>query len=78
MKRATKLMMALALLAVTLAPVSQGLAGEKKPLIQMAILLDTSNSMDGLINQAKSVRSVMSDLIDGYYAAVERLQKMAP
>ena len=54
MKRATKLMMALALLAVTLAPVSQGLAGEKKPLIQMAILLDTSNSMDGLINQAKS------------------------
>ncbi|MFH0975457.1 MAG: vWA domain-containing protein [Spirochaetota bacterium] len=27
---------------------------EKKELIQMAILLDTSNSMDGLINQAKS------------------------
>jgi len=30
-------------------------AAEKaKPVIQMAILLDTSNSMDGLINQAKS------------------------
>jgi hypothetical protein len=27
---------------------------DKKELIQMAILLDTSNSMDGLINQAKS------------------------
>ncbi len=27
---------------------------EKKELIQLAILLDTSNSMDGLINQAKS------------------------
>jgi von Willebrand factor type A domain len=26
----------------------------RKPLIQIAILLDTSNSMDGLINQAKS------------------------
>ena len=27
---------------------------KKKPLIQLAILLDTSNSMDGLINQAKA------------------------
>jgi hypothetical protein len=27
---------------------------EPKPVIQMAILLDTSNSMDGLINQARS------------------------
>ena len=27
---------------------------EKKELIQMAVLLDTSNSMDGLIGQAKS------------------------
>jgi len=38
------------------APV-MGQAGERKkekPLIQMAILLDTSNSMDGLINQAKA------------------------
>ncbi len=26
----------------------------KKPLVQIAILLDTSNSMDGLINQARS------------------------
>lgn len=29
-------------------------SAEKEELIQMAILLDTSNSMDGLINQAKS------------------------
>lgn len=29
-------------------------AKEPKPVIQMAILLDTSNSMDGLINQARS------------------------
>jgi hypothetical protein len=28
--------------------------GEQKPLIQLAILLDTSNSMDGLISQAKT------------------------
>jgi hypothetical protein len=27
---------------------------DRKPVIQMAILLDTSNSMDGLINQAKA------------------------
>ena len=26
----------------------------KRPLVQIAILLDTSNSMDGLIEQAKS------------------------
>ena len=26
----------------------------EKPLIQLAILLDTSNSMDGLINQTKA------------------------
>ena len=29
-------------------------AGDGRPLIQLALLLDTSNSMDGLINQAKS------------------------
>ena len=27
---------------------------QKRPLIQIAILLDTSNSMDGLISQAKT------------------------
>ena len=27
---------------------------ERRPVIQLALLLDTSNSMDGLINQAKS------------------------
>src|SRR5688572_9728754 len=39
------------------APGSPGLAespGTKPPLIQIALLLDTSSSMSGLINQAKS------------------------
>ena len=54
MKIVTKLLVATILVVAVLAPAHRGLAGEKKPLIQMAILLDTSNSMDGLINQAKS------------------------
>lgn len=33
---------------------SINLFADKKPVIQLAILLDTSNSMDGLINQAKA------------------------
>jgi hypothetical protein len=43
--------------AVVLLPAFNGNAiaqNEKKEVIQMAVLLDTSNSMDGLINQAKS------------------------
>jgi hypothetical protein len=32
----------------------EGKTKKRKPLIQIALLLDTSNSMDGLINQAKS------------------------
>lgn len=34
--------------------VQQSTPSEEKPLIQVALLLDTSNSMDGLIDQAKS------------------------
>ncbi len=33
---------------------SQSRMDERRPVIQLALLLDTSNSMDGLINQAKS------------------------
>ncbi len=46
------LMITLCLLAVTL-PLSAAPA-KNQPLIQLAILLDTSNSMDGLIEQAKT------------------------
>ena len=36
----------------------------KKPLVQVAILLDTSNSMDGLIEQAKSqLWSIVNEFI---------------
>ena len=50
---------ALTLCAALLAPLARGgeaaaEAKAKKPLIQLAILLDTSNSMDGLIAQAKT------------------------
>jgi hypothetical protein len=34
--------------------VEQAKIVEKKPVVQIALLLDTSNSMDGLIEQAKS------------------------
>ena len=58
MKRARMLAAVVAaLLAVAqAAPAAQTAAGrdEGKPLIQLAILLDTSNSMDGLIAQAKT------------------------
>lgn len=41
---------------------------EAKPLVQVAILLDTSNSMDGLINQAKGqLWKIVSDLATGKY-----------
>lgn len=37
-------------------------ANDKRPLVQIALLLDTSNSMDGLIDQAKSqLWSIVSD-----------------
>lgn len=65
MKRMLSLVFSLALTSTTFAndppsiacgPISgtQPAAAATKPLIQMAILLDTSNSMDGLIDQARS------------------------
>ena len=47
---ATVLMLAVSASAKTVAPA----APVKKPVIQLAILLDTSNSMDGLIDQART------------------------
>jgi len=55
MKTLMKMMMLVALTGMLYAPAAQGRSKTaKKPLIQMAILLDTSSSMDGLIDQAKS------------------------
>jgi NAD(P)H-dependent flavin oxidoreductase YrpB (nitropropane dioxygenase family) len=42
------------------------------------VAFNPAGQVIGMINQVKSVRSVMSDLIDGYCEAVERLQKMTP
>ena len=55
----TRTATALVLCAALLAPTAHGAEGAaeakaNKPLIQLAILLDTSNSMDGLIAQAKT------------------------
>ncbi len=52
MKTITKIILAVLLLSVQIPLFSQN--RESRPLIQLALLLDTSNSMDGLINQAKS------------------------
>lgn len=49
---AVSTLLAVASLCLTLHPA--GANAEETPLIQLAILLDTSNSMDGLINQARS------------------------
>jgi hypothetical protein len=50
------LLTALALLSTSLSAsaLDQSKRPTKKPLVQIAVLLDTSNSMDGLIEQAKS------------------------
>jgi NAD(P)H-dependent flavin oxidoreductase YrpB (nitropropane dioxygenase family) len=42
------------------------------------VAFNPAGQVIGMINQVRSVRSVMSDLIDGYGEAVERLQKMTP
>lgn len=47
-------MLAAALFATVAVSLAHGAWAQEKPVIQLAILLDTSNSMDGLINQAKS------------------------
>ena len=55
MKTAMKMMMLVAVMGMLYAPTAEGRSkAAKKPLIQMAILLDTSSSMQGLIDQAKS------------------------
>jgi hypothetical protein len=43
-----------------------------------AVAFNPAGQVIGMLNQVKSVRSVMSDLIDGYYEAAERLQDPAP
>ncbi|HJQ39302.1 MAG TPA: VWA domain-containing protein [Thermoanaerobaculia bacterium] len=44
----------IASLLIALAITGTAAAQQKKPLIQVAVLLDTSNSMDGLIDQART------------------------
>jgi hypothetical protein len=53
--RIVSLFAAVALVAnVATTPAAASQSDRRKPLVQVAILLDTSNSMDGLIEQAKS------------------------
>lgn len=52
-KKVKSMVVIVLMLVLVTIPVSANKAGGK-PLVQMAILLDTSNSMDGLIDQAKS------------------------
>ncbi len=47
----TRTLIASLLIAIAFAGTA---AAQKKPLIQVAVLLDTSNSMDGLIDQART------------------------
>ena len=55
MRKVIRIAAVLIVAAAVLAPMSANAQRKRaKPLIQMAILLDTSNSMDGLINQAKA------------------------
>ena len=44
----------LAATALTIPALAQAPAAKPHPTVQLAILLDTSNSMDGLIDQAKT------------------------
>jgi hypothetical protein len=65
----------LIVIAATLLPAETGPAGEE-PVIQVAILLDTSNSMDGLIDQARSqLWEVVNELLaakrDGHRPRIE-------
>lgn len=55
MKRILKLVcLSVALVASAGIAFAQSEEKEAAPLVQLAILLDTSNSMDGLIDQAKT------------------------
>ncbi len=54
MTNAIKRILATLGMALVLGSTATALPRDNRPLIQIALLLDTSNSMDGLINQAKS------------------------
>ena len=54
MKKIALIMMTLTMLLTCVASQAMARKPAKRPTIQLAILLDTSNSMDGLISQAKS------------------------
>jgi hypothetical protein len=54
MKKMNWLAMVVALLTFWQGIPTTGAAVEKQPVVQIALLLDTSSSMDGLIAQAKS------------------------
>ena len=54
MKKMKKVVLGIAVVLICMVSSLYALPKKPKPLIQIAILLDTSNSMDGLINQAKS------------------------
>src|SRR3979411_2614431 len=45
-------------------PIAEIMPARKKPIVQIAFLLDTSNSMDGLIGQAKTqLWSVVNEFV---------------
>ncbi len=54
MKALPKLLLILVLFCSIVPAIAAEEAEAEKPLVQIAVLLDTSNSMDGLIDQAKS------------------------
>lgn len=66
-----KMMIALALTAVIVTTLNAD-APDKAKKIQIAILLDTSNSMDGLIDQAKAqLWSIVNELSKARYDGIE-------
>src|SRR5256714_7472776 len=54
MKRVKVLLGVVLILAIAVSVSAKTNVSAKKPAIQVAILLDTSNSMDGLIDQART------------------------
>ena len=43
-----------------------------------AVAFNPAGQVIGMLNQVQSVRSLMSDLVDEYYEAVERLESLSP
>ncbi len=65
----------LSIIAICLTP---GWTSEEKPKIQIALLLDASGSMDGLIDQAKSrLWSIVNDLATAQKSGVKPLVEVA-